>query len=121
MDWTPTSPAAVRADYSVGTGVGHLDLSGLDLEKGQIVSTRVSVGVGQAKVTVPDGVAVILSIDVGFGDIRLPGEGDKDVDISPGQRERLTLEPVGGRDPRGTLSLELKTGLGQVEVTRAAS
>ncbi|MEU8568037.1 PspC domain-containing protein [Streptomyces pathocidini] len=119
-DWKPTSASAVRPDYGLGSGIGTLDLSGVKLGADQTVSTRASVGAGQLKVVVPADAAVNLDVEVGLGDLRLPGERPRDVDVTPGIRERITLRPAGGDAPRGTLDLELETGVGQVEVTRAA-
>ncbi|MGP3950414.1 PspC domain-containing protein [Streptomyces sp. 7N604] len=120
-DWKPASAAAVRPDYGVGSGVGTLDLSGLKLDEDQTVATRASVGAGQLKVLVPKDATLKLDVEVGLGDLRLPGERRNDVDVSPGLRERMTIEPADGREPRGTLDLELEAGVGQVEVSRAAS
>ncbi|MFD0069806.1 PspC domain-containing protein, partial [Streptomyces sp. NPDC127574] len=43
-DWIPVSAADVRPDYDLGTGVGTLDLSHVDLAKGQTVKTSAQVG-----------------------------------------------------------------------------
>ncbi|MET8680868.1 PspC domain-containing protein [Streptomyces sp. NPDC004647] len=120
-DWKPASASTVRPGYDIGTGVGTLDLSGLKLKEGQTVATRASVGAGQLKVIVSQDTAVKLTVDVGFGDLRLPGETQEDVDVSPGLRRELTLGPSGGGAPRGTLELDLNAGLGQVEVSRATT
>ncbi|MGW9025450.1 PspC domain-containing protein [Streptomyces sp. NPDC055722] len=119
--WAPASAAAVREKYDLGTGVGTLDLSRLRLAKGETVTTRAEVGVGQLKVVVPKDVAVALKIDTGIGDIQLPGESEKDVDVEPGRHKQVTLDPVPGTKKAATLRLGLEVGVGQVEVTRAAS
>jgi hypothetical protein len=64
---------------------------------------------------------VKLSIDVGMGDIQLQGEKKGDVDVEPGKHKELTLPPVTGGKNTGTLELDLQVGLGQAEVSRAAS
>ncbi|MFD8969891.1 PspC domain-containing protein [Streptomyces sp. NPDC059568] len=119
--WTPASVAAVQPRYELGSGVGTLDLSGLAVPKGRTVSTSAEVGAGQLKVVVPQGVTVKLRAQAGLGDIRLPGDPPNDVDIAPDQSRQRTLTPRAGAGPAGTLDLELEVGLGQVEVTRAAS
>ncbi len=63
---------------------------------------------------------VRLSVEVGVGDIQLPGDARKDVDVAPGRHEELTLPPAGGGENTGTLDLDLQVGVGQAEVTRAA-
>ncbi|MEV6949502.1 PspC domain-containing protein [Streptomyces sp. NPDC051172] len=119
--WQPAAVADVRGKYEVGSGVGTLDLSRLHPAKGETVSTRADVGLGRLKVIVPKDVTVKLSIDVGVGDIRLPGDKLGDVDVEPGRHKEVTLSPVPGGKNTGTLDLELQVGLGQAEVSRAAS
>jgi phage shock protein PspC (stress-responsive transcriptional regulator) len=119
--WAPASATAVREKYDLGTGFGTLDLSRLKLTGGQTVTTRAEVGVGRLKVVLPKDATVKLKIDTGVGDIRLPGESEKDVDVEPGRHKQLTLTPASGTEGAATLRLGLEVGLGQVEVTRAAS
>ncbi|MEU1184358.1 PspC domain-containing protein [Streptomyces sp. NPDC005820] len=120
--WRPATVAEVREAYDLGTGDATLDLSRLDVAEGQTVSTDAEVGVGRLRVIVPPDVTVKLSIDVGLGDVRLPGENKEDVDVEPGKHRAVTLPPVSGaEDAAGILDLDLQVGLGQAEVTRAAS
>jgi predicted membrane protein len=72
-------------------------------------------------VIVPRDVTVRLDIEVGVGDIQLPGDDQKDVDVAPGKHKQVTLPPVGGGESTGTLDLDLQVGVGQAEVSRAAS
>lgn len=119
--WHPASTAEVQSRYAVGSGVGVLDLSGLRPPEGQgglPVSTSAEVGAGQLKAVLPDDMTAQLIIEVGVGDIQLPGQGHDDIEIRPGQHRRLTLAPAAGHPSRGTLELRLKAGIGQVEVTR---
>ncbi|MFE9766980.1 PspC domain-containing protein [Streptomyces sp. NPDC005808] len=120
-NWTPTTVAAVQESYDLGTGVGTLDLRRLDLAKGQTVSTKAEVGAGRLKVIVPKGVTVKLTVDVGVGDIQLPGDDKKDVDVQPGKHKSVTLSPATADQSGGTLDLDLQVGVGQAEVTRATS
>ncbi|GAA3498858.1 PspC domain-containing protein [Streptomyces prasinosporus] len=119
--WEPASVAQIRPAYDVGTGTGTLDLSGVRVPAGESVSTRADVGLGRIHVIVPEDVTVRLSIDVGVGDIQLPGDGKKDVDVAPGKHKELTLDPPTGAKKAGTLDLDLQVGAGQAEVSRAAS
>ncbi|MFJ8714849.1 PspC domain-containing protein [Streptomyces violaceus] len=119
--WRPATVADVRQQYELGTGVGTLDLTGLDVAGRQTVTTRADVGIGRVKVLVPQNVTVRLSVDVGLGDLQLPGDDTKDVDVKPGQQKRMTLSPAKGVEKSGTIDLDLQVGMGQVEVTRAAS
>ncbi|WP_338056565.1 PspC domain-containing protein [Streptomyces torulosus] len=120
-EWTPGKAADVAARYELGTGVGTLDLTRVDLAKGQTLSTSVEVGAGKVKVVVPSDVTVRLDVQVGFGDIQLPGEGKEDVDVAPDKSDRLTLSPAEGSGSGGTITLDLEVGLGQAEVARAAA
>ncbi|WP_404192856.1 PspC domain-containing protein [Streptomyces tauricus] len=121
VDWTPATAAAVQEQYDLGTGVGTLDLSRIDLGKGRTVTTNAEVGMGQLKVVVPKDVTVRLNIEVGVGDIQLPGDDKQDVDVAPGKHKDLTLAPAEGSKDGGTLDLTLEVGIGQAEVARATS
>ncbi|MEV6478711.1 PspC domain-containing protein [Streptomyces sp. NPDC051576] len=121
LTWQPAAVADVQAKYDLGNGVGTLDLTRLRLTKGQTVATDAEVGVGQLKVIVPSDVTVVLDVEVGVGDIRLPGDNKKDVDVEPGKHQQVTLTPAAGVKSTGTLDLDLQVGVGQAEVSRAAS
>ncbi|MGW7540706.1 PspC domain-containing protein [Streptomyces sp. NPDC054770] len=119
--WTPASAAEVSSAYDLGTGVATLDLTHIRVAQGQTVSTSAEVGAGQLKIVVPADVTVRMSIDVGVGDIQLPGDDKKDVDVEPGKHKDVTLPPTSGAKNSGTLDLDLQVGAGQVEVARAAA
>ncbi|MER6332563.1 PspC domain-containing protein [Streptomyces sp. NPDC001034] len=119
--WIPGTAAQVRPAYEWGTGRGTLDLTRVHPAKGRTVATDAHIGAGQLKVIVPADVIVRMNIDVGVGDIRLPGENGKDVDVLPGQHRDVTLAPAEGGKEGGTLDLTLEVGAGEVEVDRAAS
>ncbi|GCD35446.1 membrane protein [Streptomyces chrestomyceticus JCM 4735] len=121
--WLPMDAASVKPSYELGAGRGELDLSHVPFENGQTVRTKATVGAGQLSVTVPDGVTARLHIDVGLGDVRLPGETPEDFNLQADQDQTVTLPATGlkkGEKPHGTLDLDLKVGAGQVEVERAA-
>ncbi|MGW0910683.1 PspC domain-containing protein [Streptomyces sp. NPDC002784] len=119
--WKPASAAAVGSQYDLGTGVGTLDLSRLEVAEGRTVTTSAEVGVGELKVIVPPEVTVKVSIAVGVGDIQLPGDDQQDVDVAPGKHKEVTLKPAKGTEAAGTIELDLNVGVGQAEVRRAAS
>ncbi|MFD6285786.1 PspC domain-containing protein [Streptomyces sp. NPDC060205] len=121
VDWTPATAAAVQEQYDLGTGVGTLDLSRINIGKGRTVTTNAEVGMGRLKVVVPKGATVRLNVEVGVGDIQLPGDDEQDVDVAPGKHKELTLAPAAGSKDGGTLDLTLEVGLGQAEVARATS
>ncbi|MCC3779480.1 PspC domain-containing protein [Streptomyces sp. UNOB3_S3] len=122
--WRPASQAGIHERYELGTGVGVLDLTGVPWSKpgGAAPSTvRAEVGAGKLQVVVPQDLTAELNIQVGVGDIQLPGEGPQDVDVQPGGHRRITLSPGAGHPSHGTLRLELKAGIGQVEVVRGTA
>lgn len=119
--WEPTSVTQIRPLYDLGAGEGELDLSAIRVPENETVETQADVGLGRLHVIVPRDVTVKLSIDVGLGDIRLPGDGQEDVDVAPGQHKEVTLEPPPGAGKAGTLDLDLRVGAGQAEVSRATS
>lgn len=119
--WRPTAVADVRESYDVGTGKGTLDLSRLHLTEGQTVAARAEVGAGRLLVIVPRDATVKASLDVGVGDIQLPGDDKEDVDVEPGKHKDVTIAPAAGAKDAGTIELDLQVGVGQVEVSRAAA
>ncbi|CAM5502044.1 hypothetical protein [Streptomyces afghaniensis 772] [Streptomyces afghaniensis] len=119
--WQPTTVAGVHRQYDLGTGVGTLDLTRVALDRNQTVTTRADIGVGRVKVLVPEDVTVRLSVEVGIGDLQLPGDDEKDVDVQPGRHKEITLSPAQGVTKSGTIDLDLQVGMGQAEVARAAS
>ncbi|MFZ3568651.1 PspC domain-containing protein [Streptomyces sp. BH097] len=119
-DWTPTRAADVRPSYEVGSGVGTLDLSGVDIAKDATTTTHVEVGAGQAKIVLPPDADAELHVEVGVGAIRLPGDVSRDVDVRPGLDRRYTIPAPAGDAKGGTVEVHVEVGLGQVEVDRAA-
>lgn len=119
--WRPAAVTDVRPVYHLGTGVGTLDLSKLDLDGGETLTSTAEVGLGKLRVVVPHDATVRVTIHVGLGDIQLPGDDQEDVDIAPAQGEERTLEPPAGTKPGGSLNLDLRVAVGQAEVSRAAS
>ncbi|MFF2185565.1 PspC domain-containing protein [Streptomyces sp. NPDC058155] len=119
--WSPAAVASVAPMYELGTGVGKLDLTAVDVPAGETLRTKAEVGAGKLKVVVPRGVTLKVHAETGLGDIRLPGEPPNDIDLSPAQERTRTVAPPKGVKPAGTLDLRLEVGVGQVEVTRAAA
>ncbi|MEW2547471.1 PspC domain-containing protein [Streptomyces sp. NPDC047002] len=133
--WRPTSAAAVQGAYRLGTGVGTLDLRGLAIPAGTTLRTTAHVGGGRLKVLVPAGTALDVRASTTAGAVRLPGDAPDELHIAPDQHLHRTYPPLpgpaaGGRQDSGparqwtrppVLALTLDVGLGEVEVTRAAS
>jgi hypothetical protein len=75
--WNPVSVTA-ETNYHLGVGDGVLDLSMLPREGLTDVKIPASVGIGELKVVVPEGLTVQFVGHVGLGEILLPGETDGD-------------------------------------------
>lgn len=119
--WRPAAVASVAPSYELGTGVGTLDLAGVDVPAGTTLRTKAEVGAGQLKVVVPRDVTLRVHAQAGLGDLQLPGEPKNDIDLAPAQERTRTVAPPKGVKPAGTLDLRLEVGVGQVEVTRASA
>ncbi|MEU4150137.1 PspC domain-containing protein [Streptomyces sp. NPDC026659] len=117
--WQPATAADVRPTYDLGTGAATLDLSRVHPAKGQTVTTHAEVGAGRLRLIVPADTAAAIKIDLGVGDIRLPYDNGKDIDVEPGRHKKLTLAPAIGAKNTGTLTIGLEVGVGQVVVSRA--
>lgn len=120
-EWKPAAAGQVRPQYELGSGLGTLDLTRAGPAKGQTLSTSAEVGAGQLKVILPKDSTVRLDIEVGVGDIQLPDDPKRDVDIAPGKEKSVTLNPAAGGKDGGTLALRVEMGIGQVEVSRATT
>ncbi|MEU9091115.1 PspC domain-containing protein [Streptomyces sp. NPDC048428] len=121
-EWRPASATAVQPRYQLGSGEAKLDLTRVAVPAGDTVRTEVGLGAGRIVVRVPKAVTVKVYARAGLGDIALTADRRQDdVDIRLSQNEHRTLPPAEGSKPAGTVELDLEVGIGQVEVTRAAS
>jgi hypothetical protein len=107
-DYRPTTLAGVDDHYELGIGSLELDLRELDLA-GRTKKVRASVGIGELKVWVPDGVRVIVDGHVSAGELVTFGDQESGTDVD----ERV-VRP--GAEGAGTLRLELRDGFGTVQV-----
>jgi phage shock protein PspC (stress-responsive transcriptional regulator) len=119
--WHPTTTAQVQPYYELGTGDATLDLSRIKVTEGGTVKSTVEVGAGRLKVLIPKDATIRLHVTVGLGDIQLPGDRRRDVDVAPGKEKKVTVSPSDGRNRGGIVDLELDLAIGQVEVSRAAA
>ncbi|MFJ4966217.1 PspC domain-containing protein [Streptomyces sp. NPDC088729] len=121
QEWRPASVTAVQPRYELGAGEARLDLSKAAVARGDTVRTRLEVGAGRAVVVVPRGATVRVRAEAGLGEIRLEDGRRVQVGINADESTERTLPPPAGTVPAGTVELEVEVGIGQVEVTRAAS
>lgn len=109
--FAPTGAADASGGYELAVGELHLDLTdltpaALDQLDGPI---EASLGVGSLQVRVPNGVTVVVVGRASLGVISIDGQTAEGFDVG----RRVTLGP-GEPD----LELDLRVGMGEVEVTR---
>jgi phage shock protein PspC (stress-responsive transcriptional regulator) len=107
-DYRPATTADLRDRYELGMGELVVNLSDTDLPAGD-VPLEVDLGIGQARVVVPEDVCVATSADVGAGNVSLFGRDDSGVDVD--------VEDTPNAAPDVTrLVLDAEVGLGEVRV-----
>ena len=79
-DYRPASAADLRGKYELGIGQLVVDLRQTDLPAGD-VPLQVDLGIGDARVIVPEGVCVATDAQVGIGEARTFGLGNDGVDV----------------------------------------
>ncbi len=116
-EWSPTTLAELNAVYDVGIGDGRLDLSDLKLAPGTTATVNTAISLGELEVIVPSTVRLEVHATNKVGDITV------DQSIRGGVNVRLdkVLEPETKPDGAvSTLVLNLRGGVGDMEVRRAA-
>ena len=76
----PASTVDLRDHYQLGIGELVVDLRDTDLPKGD-VPLDLDVGIGEARVIVPDDVCVATDADVGLGNVHVLGRDHGGVDV----------------------------------------
>ncbi|MDA0637505.1 PspC domain-containing protein [Nonomuraea sp. MCN248] len=115
--WLPTSLEETRQVFDVGVGDGELDLSELPLKPGSRVEVRAAVSMGSLEVIAPPEARLEVHATNQVGDIQV------DRVLRGGVKVRLdkVLEPeVAPKGEPATLVLNIRGGVGDVEVRRAA-
>lgn len=105
----PQASLATTNEYQLGTGQLTIDTRETTFTN-EALRIRGEVGLGRIVVIVPEGATVVTSATAGGGNVFVFGERK----VGPGVEERY-LEPGSG-DER--ISLDLRVGLGSVEVRR---
>ncbi|MEU4232445.1 PspC domain-containing protein [Nonomuraea sp. NPDC026600] len=115
--WRPTSMAEASKLYDVGVGDGRLDLSALKLTPGTSLTFNAKVSIGELTVIVPPTARVEVHASNKVGDIKVDQSLRGGVDV----KFDKVLEP--DTHPKGAVStivLNLRGGVGDMEVRRAA-
>jgi phage shock protein PspC (stress-responsive transcriptional regulator) len=79
--YAPQTVDQIRPEYRVGVGEMLIDLRDLELPAGR-TQVNVSVGIGQARVLVPNDVCASVHGDIGVGAADLPNRVDEGPDIA---------------------------------------
>jgi phage shock protein PspC (stress-responsive transcriptional regulator) len=79
-DYRPTSALELRDKYELGMGELIVDLRQTDLPPGD-VPLEIDLGIGDARVIVPEDVCVATDAQVGVGEIRTFGRHNEGVDV----------------------------------------
>jgi phage shock protein PspC (stress-responsive transcriptional regulator) len=110
-DYRPTSVADLRDTYQLGMGQLTVDLRQTDLPPGD-VPMGVDIGVGDARVIVPDDVCVATDAHVRVGEVRTFGLSNDGVDVD--------LEDLPDAAPSVTrLLVKADVGVGSLKIGRS--
>ncbi|WP_165974543.1 PspC domain-containing protein [Nonomuraea deserti] len=116
-EWAPASVTEASRHYDVGLGDGRLDLSELELAPGSTTTFTASVKAGELVVVVPPTARVEVHASNKVGDITLDQSVQGGVDVRVNEVLQPEVKPDG--EP-ATLVLDLRSGVGDIEVRRAA-
>ena len=110
-DYRPSTVAELRPEYRLGAGDLDLDLRDLTLPAGR-TNVKLVVGVGAARVRIPDGVCVTTDASIGAGAVDLPDRSEHGFDMAVAQA-------AGPREGRPLLHVDADLGVGYLQVDRA--
>jgi phage shock protein PspC (stress-responsive transcriptional regulator) len=108
-DYRPASSTDIRDRYELGIGELAVDLRDTDLPSGD-VPLEMDLGMGEARLLVPEDVCVATAADVGMGNVSFFGRSNDGIDIDFDER------PDADRDTTRIL-LDAEIGLGELRVS----
>jgi phage shock protein PspC (stress-responsive transcriptional regulator) len=106
---SPAVAQDIHSKYTLGIGKLGLDFSNVKLPKGQTF-VKATVGIGDLRVTVPHNATVDVVGRVQAGDVSLLNQDESGTHV----RSHIVDRTGSGR----VIVLDLRTGIGKVEVTR---
>lgn len=109
--WTPESAAATAPSYQLAVGDAELDLTNAAPGAGNSLTVNAQVGIGDLQIDVPSDVNVDVVVHDGVGDVEVLGE----LRSSRWHVNESFQLPAQGK-AEGTIVLDLKVGIGDVEV-----
>ncbi|MGQ0775946.1 MAG: PspC domain-containing protein [Pseudonocardiales bacterium] len=111
--WAPVTATELQPHYDITMGEALLDLSGLRMAEEQLVNATVAVALGQVRVVLPPHLDVEVVCRAPVGTVDCLGV------TSSGSPARAEERSTGADGPGGgTLVLDVRAGMGQVQVTR---
>jgi phage shock protein PspC (stress-responsive transcriptional regulator) len=110
-DYRPATTADLRPEYRLGVGDVDLDLRGMALPAGA-TNVKLVVGVGSARVHLPDDACVTTDAEIGAGAADLPGDGDHGLDIA------VPASAATAREGHPLLRVQADVGVGYLQVDR---
>lgn len=115
----PTSSEVASEGYSVGLGSTTVDLTAMDLPRGETVDVPVHVGAGDLTVLVPEDVAVSARINLGAGRVDWLVDGDTRSTEGVGRSTTFESEAVrDGADAR--IHVRIASGAGTITIEEAS-
>lgn len=109
----PATVADAERAHDLAMGELTLDLVDVPLDVDRPVRVVAEVGVGRLHVIVPAGATLVLTSDVGAGHLVI---GDREVVAGVRQDDRRTIAAIG--EPTGTIELDLRVGIGEIDLDR---
>jgi phage shock protein PspC (stress-responsive transcriptional regulator) len=109
----PTTVADAERVHELGLGELTLDLAEVPLDTDRPVRVVAEVGIGRLHVIVPAGAELVIDSDIGAGHVVI---GNREVLEGVDQQDTLTAQSIGER--AGTIELDLRVGLGEIDVDR---
>jgi phage shock protein PspC (stress-responsive transcriptional regulator) len=107
-EYRPAGSADLKDRYQLGIGELVVDLRGTELPSGD-VPLELDLGIGEARLIVPEDVCVATSADVGIGNVSVFGRDNSGIDVD--------FEDAPDAGPDATrLVLDAQVGLGEVRV-----
>lgn len=122
-DWTPSSAATVRSSYQLAVGDGNLDLTNVEPGAGKTITVSAQVGIGDLTARLPSNVNVVIHAHTGIGLVDDGVSQDSDgygTSRDNGIRVSKNLNIPAQGKAQGTIVLDLKTGIGDVDVDAEA-
>jgi phage shock protein PspC (stress-responsive transcriptional regulator) len=107
-DYRPASGVDIRDHYKLGIGQLVVDLRDTQLPKGD-VPLKMDVGIGEARLILPDDVCVATDAEVGMGDVSVLGNDHSGVEVD--------YEDVPSAAPATTrVLLKANVGIGAIRI-----